>query len=1206
MKLFFILFFIAQLFSNNFIIKNQAAEVTSINFKISDYSFNQVDGYDRIVSDSKGSILEYGHPELPTYSFNYAVENNKNYDIEYTVKNFEIYENINLYPEQPLTKDIVSFMKDDELYSSFNNYPDNNILYNRQSIRQYEMLAVTFIPFEYNFSTKQLKVYTEVDLEIIQKPSLRNNRSMPRSEIFEKMYRSKVINDFHYNDINIDLQQPSILYICGGNAATSDYYLLEPLVEWRRQQGYEVNVVSLNEIGSSTSSIKNYIENSLSWDNPPEFICFVGDAYGNYEVETFWVTAGGGGGWNAAEGEGDHPYSLLTGDDLLADILLGRMSIRTQSDLSTVVYKIIGYEKNINPLTNVSNGTDWQNAAALVGDEDPSGISTVITNEYINSVFDIHGGITDVNTLYGESSGSWDNWMRDQFDDGVGYFNYRGIYGFSGFSENDVNNLENGYKLPFVTTLTCDTGSFYTQNASIIEALFRAGTAANPRGAVAAIGIAQSFTHTLFNNIVDMGIYESLFIGDAKTASESLWYGKAALNDVYPENPNDNVYLFSVWNNLIGDPLTHLWKSSPSQLFVSHNNYFVKGSNNFQVLVEDLWGSPVQDAIVTLYAENNGTINLQITAKTNSDGIADFILDGNDFGNAIVTTRGQDYIPVQTNVEFLADFPEIILNENSISIDDSFGQTTFGNNDGLLNPSETADIFFSISNNSQNQVENLTVSLTSLSDNITVLNGDYAIGSISANSSENISNFKLQVDEYVSDNDDNKLRVSITSDNLGNFDLLEWNYEFPINVYSGNVLFNSIIINNDNNNNGLLDKGETANLNLSLSNIGSIDLVNVIASIDNYDLPIIFNETNLSFSNLQSGGTSSSSNQISVSVDNQFPEGTIVNIPITVSSSNGFSADIVAPLQIGDVSRTDPLGPDLYGYYIYDQDDNYLIAPQYDWIEIDPGEGGNGQEVSGIYDPGDNNDDVVTIDLPFTFKFYGIEYNDISISSNGWISFGETEMESFRNYPMPGPGGPPQMVAVFWDDLKAGSSNTGGVFTHYDNSNDLFIIEWSNVKTYFDNTNESFQIILYDTPVDQTVTGDGEMKLQYKDFNNTSYGYYPVGNYAGTPLHGQYCTVGIENHLGNDGLQYTYNAIYPDAAFPLQDETALLITTGPSFVSDILFGDMNTDGIINILDVISVVNLVLSSSYDYVADMNGDGIVNVLDIIQVINIILNN
>ena len=1200
MKLFFILTLLgSQLFSNNFIIRNQDAEITSIDFRINEFSFNQVDGYDHLISDSKGSILDYGHPELPTYSFNYAVENNKEYDIEYTIKEFEIYENINLYPTQPLTEKSISFVKDQEFYSSFNNYPDQNILFNRQSIRQYEMLAVTFIPFEYNFSTKQLKVFTEVDLKIIEKESFRQNRSMPRSEVFEKMYKSKVINDFNLNDLGIDLQQPSILYICGGNSATSDYYLLEPLIEWRRQQGYEVNVVSLNQTGSSTSSIKNYISSALSWENPPEYICFVGDAYGNYEVETYWVSIGGGGGWSQAEGEGDHAYSLLTGDDLLADVLLGRMSIRTQSDLSTVVNKIIGYEKNINPLTNISNGTDWQNAAALVGDQNPSGISTVITNEYINSVFDIHGGIDDVRTLYGESTNNWDNWMRDQFDDGVGYFNYRGIAGFSGFSENDINDLENGYKLPFVTTLTCDTGSFYSQNACTTEALFRAGTAANPRGAVAAIGIAQNFTHTLFNNIVDMGIYESLFIGDAKTAGESLAYGKLALNDVYPENPNDNVYLFSVWNNLIGDPATHLWKSSPGQLFVSHNNILIKGSNNFQVLVEDLWGNSVEDAIVTLYAENDGIIDLQLTSKTDANGIADFILGNNDFGNAIVTTRGQDYIPIQTNVEFSEDLPEIVLNQNSISIDDSFGQTTNGNDDGVLNPSEIVNLSFSISNNSEEQVDNLYVSLSSLSEYITILGDNYAIDSLTGNSSESIFGFILQINEYIPDDDDNKIRISITSDNL------EWNYELPLEIYSGNLIFNDTIITNDNNNNGRLDRGESAELRISLSNVGSLDLIDVTGNIDNSELAINISESNFIFSSIGAGSSSNSTNQINISIDNQFPEGTIINIPITISSSNGFSSNVIVPLQVGEISENDPLGPDLYGYYIYDQNDDYLLSPDYEWIEIDPTQGGNGDELEGIYDPGDNNDDVVTIDLPFTFRFYGVEYNDISISSNGWIAFGETEMKSFRNYPMPGPGGPPQMVAVFWDDLKAGSSTTGGVYTHHNTSEDIFIIEWSNVRTYFDNSIESFQIILYNTSFEQTVTGDGEMKLQYKEFNNTSYGFYPVGNWEGTPLHGQYCTVGIENHLGNDGLEYTYNNTYPDAAMPLQDQTAILITTGPSFISDIMFGDMNVDGIINILDVISVVNLVLDTNYDYVADMNSDGIVNVLDIIQVINIILN-
>ena len=37
---------------------------------------------------------------------------------------------------------------------------------------------------------------------------------------------------------------------------------------------------------------------------------------------------------------------------------------------------------------------------------------------------------------------------------------------------------------------------------------------------------------------------------------------------------------------------------------------------------------------------------------------------------------------------------------------------------------------------------------------------------------------------------------------------------------------------------------------------------------------------------------------------------------------------------------------------------------------------------------------------------------------NGWISFGETNLESFRNYQLPGAGGPSPMVAAFWDDLK--------------------------------------------------------------------------------------------------------------------------------------------------------------------------------------------
>ena len=56
---------------------------------------------------------------------------------------------------------------------------------------------------------------------------------------------------------------------------------------------------------------------------------------------------------------------------------------------------------------------------------------------------------------------------------------------------------------------------------------------------------------------------------------------------------------------------------------------------------------------------------------------------------------------------------------------------------------------------------------------------------------------------------------------------------------------------------------------------------------------------------------------------------------------------------------------------------------------------------------------------------------------------------------------------------------------------------------------------------------------------------------------------------------------------------------------DILAGDLNLDGILNVLDVVLMVNMVLDDSYDAVADVNGDGIINVLDIITLINMILN-
>ena len=67
-----------------------------------------------------------------------------------------------------------------------------------------------------------------------------------------------------------------------------------------------------------------------------------------------------------------------------------------------------------------------------------------------------------------------------------------------------------------------------------------------------------------------------------------------------------------------------------------------------------------------------------------------------------------------------------------------------------------------------------------------------------------------------------------------------------------------------------------------------------------------------------------------------------------------------------------------------------------------------------------------------------------------------------------------------------------------------------------------------------------------------------------------------------------------NAAFNFAEENDFTIT-----------GDVNNDGIINVLDIVQTVSLILVSEYEENSDLNEDGIVNILDIVQLVNIILS-
>lgn len=1104
--------------ATNFQLKNSNSQNAIIEFNLGDISFERKEGY-HVILGSEGNTRDVGLPELPTYTFNYSIDYNYDYEVSLNENDYTIHENIDLYPSQPIynVNQEKAFIKNSQIYNKDEIYPETKISSKRSSIRGYDLLTVELTPYEYNPKTKQLKVFNNLEV-VISESNLRTTDSnrTPRSRIFENIYQNSVINNDDYQDTR-SFQKPSVLYICGGNIASSPY--LNPLVEWRHKQGYVVNVVSTSQTGSNTTDIKNYITNAYNnWQNPPEHVCLIGDANGSINVPTYTVY--GGNGWSSAQGEGDHPYTLIEGNDLLPDLSIGRISIRSTTELITAINKIIGYEKNY------SGETDWLNRMALVGDPSDSGISTIITNQYIEQIAETHGGITDIETQYGGSN--YDDFMVNQINEGVAYLNYRGFYGFSNFTTNDVAQLNNGYKLSFISTITCGTGSFATETTCMTESLYRAGTSVSPRGAVAVVGTAQSYTHTAFNNIVNMGIFDGIFLHESSTAGEAHIYGKLAIDEIYPQNPNDNVYLFQTWNNLLGDPSLQLWTSAPETMVVQHNQMVINGSDNFQVSVTSETGSPIEGVIVTLSTDYHSFGGILESQHTNANGVADFNLPSTmNSGNINVTSRKQNYIPDESFFIYSNDLPQVSLNQSSVSINDYDG-----NGNGVLNPGETASLSLQIENISGSLIDgSIVASLNSESNYISLSNNENInLGNFTTdNNSLTFGNITVTASNNITDLDDPMLRLTVFSTS----DDLLWNYIVPLN-------FSSAVLDFSYNLDSQLTVGGNSQVSLSINNSGSMSLNNVIAEIALGNDLLEFDSNQFLFDYIGQNQSALSDNQIVFSASTDLINGSVIPVSISLTSENGFEMQSILSVQVGNVTLNDPVGPDLHGYYIYDMGDTgYQLAPEYDWIEIDPDFGGEGEELD-INDGGDNLDDVTTISLPFTFTFYGIDYNEVSVCSNGWISFGETDMTSFRNYTLPGPGGPSPIVAVFWDDLK--TTNGGEIYAFHDEQNNSFIIEWSNLRTFLSNTTEAFQIILYNTG-NETPTGDDEMKLQYKEFNNNSIGDYPVGNYDGAVIHGQYCTVGIENHSGDDGLQYTFNNSYATGARTLTDQSALFITT---------------------------------------------------------------
>jgi len=956
------------------------------------------------------------------------------------------------------------------------------------------VLPLTFHPVAYDPATNELRVARRMTVELEfegagERAATSTHRSLiPQS--FDHLYSDLVLNYERASDAEVG--PGTYLLIHHDDAAVESG--LRPLLDWRRRQGYNVLAVDIAETGSSAAAIQGYIQGVYNSVNPPlEFVVLAGDATGGYGVATHHETMSGY--W----GEGDHYYSLLAGGDIISDVHVGRLSFQDLENLDTIVDKIVTYES-----APPTDDAGWFTRAGLAGDPSSSGITTIFVNQWVKQQLLAHG-YTQIDTMWSPNPGN----MSASINQGLSAFGYRGFWNMSGMTTGYINALSNGDELPFAVIPTCGTGSFEQYGTCHSEAFLRAPNG----GAIGCVGTATLGTHTRYNNCYYNGAWEGAINGSDHRLGVAHTRGKLELYLNYYGWDSLEAEIWSVWNNLMGDPATDMWMAFPATLDASHPAQLAQGANSLPLSVSS-GGAPVTGALVALYKEGE----LRSTGYTDAAGDINLPIADYTAGEILVTVTKHDHMPYRGGVD-MGSLPVFAAYESSTIDDDATGGSA-GNGDGAINPGETIELPVALHNHGLDPAIGVTANITSADPFLTITDATESFGDIPGRETVwSAEDFDFTVAPGAPDGHVLAIDLEAVSG------LETWTSLIELTVASAAFEMQGFTWGGDG---ATLDPGESGTLAVALENVGSIAGTDIGATLETSSPWVVITDPDGFYRDMPPGATAQNTADLFfLEIAPDCFSGHLAVFTLSLDFGAGYTASLEFGLQVGSAATNDPLGPDAHGYYVFDDTDTASgFAPIYDWVEIDPNHGGPGTSV-GLSDFGYEQDDTIVMDLPFAFSFYGELYDQFSVCSNGWIAMGTTSLTHFRNWSIPAAGSPDAMIAPFWDNLVQLGGNQ--VYSWYDELGHRLIIQWSRMRNYihfYPDDMQNFQVILYDPAFWQTPTGDGEIVFQYDIVSNSDY------------RDGR-ATVGIQDQDHSVGLLYSYAGLYPDAAAILNSGRAI-------------------------------------------------------------------
>jgi len=881
---------------------------------------------------------------------------------------------------------------------------------------------------------------------------------------------------------------------------------MQPLVDWKNKKGIPTEMIDVAEIGSSSGSIENFVDDYYE-ENNLTFLLLVGDIA---QIPSPYISGSAS----------DPSYGFIDGNDSYAELIVGRFSGGNPSQIATQVERSINYEQS------PQAGAGWyDNALGIASDQGPGfqGLDDDEFNEQIIKPLLLGFTYDDYEGIY-DGSGGTDAQGINAINDGVSLINYTGHGSISSWgngaslSTAQVNALENNNLLPFVITVGCNVGEFQSTNECFAEAWLRATNDGEPSGAIGHYGstISQSWEPPMHGQYgMNLIITESLNEHLTRTIGGITTNGCMYMNDAQGASGiNETNY----WT-LFGDPSLELRTDQPTTLNISHEEAIVVGQSELSV------NTGVSNALVAL--SMNGELLVSAYSENGSTALDLSYIELLPGDYDLVVTAFNAF-PYETTISVITpDGPYITVDSFTI-YDESWegnGMADFGEN-----------IALDIQANNVG-VENATNVTGNISVNDPYIFNSYGViyfGNISAGENANAGGFNFSIANNVPDGHIAVFTVSFTS----NEGMWEGEFNIPIHAPTFTVSNPSFM---DANSDGVWDAGEEISLSLLLNNEGSAShwaYPGVHLSLEGDDASINPDYEYFWFYGLEAGTSN------------------VSNFPVVANSSANMGTEVTFTA---------------YGLEMdcvqYENNENCIMGEEFTFTII------IGLPIDGdLHEPlnltANTTDDGIDLnwDEPFTCpigQFADCEGQCIDDWYTAWVGDGICDDGDYG-------------VWFNCEEFDFDGGDCGG--RNEDSSNN--VIE----KIYPTHLNTDFSNSTYIRSDSREVEG---------------YFVYRDGSYLAYTDDQEYS----DESVSFDGAEYCYHitAVYEEGQSGPSNTACANAPGDPGCLT----GDLNCDGTLNILDIVTMVNMVLDViEDDPAADLNGDGVINILDIITLLNLVL--